>query len=371
MPERVPTRRIIDSHAHVFPFLGGPSGYPSSEEHLAYIQWALRRHVQPVRRLRDNAVMPNGFLLRGEEELGRSSLAEVGFRAANYGRFEWTVDGEDYYLQFMPPSLQSMQAPPEFLIALMDYAGVDVAVLQDDGIYGRLNAEFADSVARWPDRFIALAQVNPDPDPETTQCMRLQRAIQDAGFRGLFFKLDDFYDRDFSVDPFGPAYTPLWDLVSALGIPVFWHIAGVPTPSVANYLRAWERFAAWLDRYPDVTSVMVGGISLDVLLERGMPEFMQRAIHEHDVLLEVLFPIIKGGEWRYPYAEAQDTLRSLYNEFGATRLVWGSDIPNVERYSTYRQSLDYLTAYDFISEFDLALILGGNLERVFGLEQQV
>lgn len=336
-----------------------------------YVQWALRRHVQPVRRRRDNAVADGQTLIHGEEtETGRSSLADVGFRAAPYGRFEWTVEDEDYYLQFMPPSLQTMEAPPEFLIALMDHTGIDVAVLQNDAIYGRLNVDFARCVEQWPDRFIALAQVDPDSDPERTQCGRLQRAIEEKGLRGLFFKLDDFYDRDFSVDPFGPAYEPLWNLVSYLKIPVFWHIAGVPSPSVANYLRAWERFAAWLDRYPDVACVIVGGISLDLLLDRELPKFMRCAIHEHDVLIEILFPIHKGGEWHYPYRESHNALQSLYDEFGGSKLVWGSDIPNVERYSTYRQSLDYLADCAFISGSDLESILGGNLERIFHLEQR-
>lgn len=367
MPESaLSTRRVIDSHAHFFPFLGGASGFPTAEEHLAYIQWALRRHVQPVRRSRDQAIMPDQSLIRGAET-GRSSLTEVDFRAVPYGRFEWTFAGEDYYLQFMPPSLQTMEAPPEFLLALMDYAGIDVAVLQNDAIYGRLNEEFASCVARWPDRFIALAQVDPDPHPETAQCARLQHAIEHQRLRGLFFKVDDFYDRDFMVDPFGSDYTPLWDLVASLNIPVFWHITGVPMPTVPNYLHVWERFAGWLDRYPETSCVAVGGISLDLLLGQGMPEFMRRAIHEHDVLLEVLFPILKGGDWRYPYLEGQNVLQSLYDEFGANKLVWGSDIPNIERYCTYRQSLDYLDTVPGIPEDDLALITGGNLERVFHL----
>jgi predicted TIM-barrel fold metal-dependent hydrolase len=48
-------------------------------------------------------------------------------------------------------------------------------------------------------------------------------------------------------------------------------------------------------------------------------------------------------------------------------LVWGSDVPNVERYCTYRQSHEYLDTYEFLSSEDRRLILGGNLERLFGL----
>ncbi len=76
-----------------------------------------------------------------------------------YGWAEWTVGGEDYYLQFMPPSLQDNAAPPKLLIAPMDHAGVDQAVLQNDHLYGHLNDFFADAVRRFPRRLIGLARV--------------------------------------------------------------------------------------------------------------------------------------------------------------------------------------------------------------------
>ena len=43
--------------------------------------------------------------------------------------------------------------------------------------------------------------------------------------------------------------------------------------------------------------------------------------------------------------------------FGAHRLVWGSDMPNVERNCTYRQSLDYLRRYnEYIPAADMAMV---------------
>ena len=36
---------VIDSHARIFPFLGGASGYESPDLHLMYIQRALPKHV--------------------------------------------------------------------------------------------------------------------------------------------------------------------------------------------------------------------------------------------------------------------------------------------------------------------------------------
>ena len=48
---------IIDSHAHIFPFLGSPAGFRSVVDHMRVLQLYLVGHGQPVRRLRDHAVV--------------------------------------------------------------------------------------------------------------------------------------------------------------------------------------------------------------------------------------------------------------------------------------------------------------------------
>ncbi len=51
--------------------------------------------------------------------------------------------------------------------------------------------------------------------------------------------------------------------------------------------------------------------------------------------------------------------------FGASKLVWGSDMPNVERFCTYRQSVDYVRRYcDFLTAAEKDLILGRQHRRL-------
>ena len=55
------------------------------------------------------------------------------------------------------------------------------------------------------------------------------------------------------------------------------------------------------------------------------------------------YPFIgRGGVEEYPYDMSLERVRYLYNECGPRALVWGSDMPNILRHCTYRQSLDYL-----------------------------
>jgi predicted TIM-barrel fold metal-dependent hydrolase len=85
-------------------------------------------------------------------------------------------------------------------------------------------------------------------------------------------------------------------------------------------------------------------------------------------MTEILYPIHWGREHDYPYSELQPMLAMLYARFGPDRLVWGSDMPNVERNCTYRQSLDYLRhgMAGIASESEMDGILGGNVLRLLG-----
>ena len=127
---------------------------------MLYIQKALVGHVQPVRRLDNHEIVENIGLLWDPQIPGLSGFRTVDIRVLPFGRIGWTTNGTDYYLQYMPPSLQSNKTPAEFLVALMDHAGVDAAVLQNDHIYGDLNDYFVQAVNSFPKRFIGLIQVD-------------------------------------------------------------------------------------------------------------------------------------------------------------------------------------------------------------------
>ncbi len=147
---------LFDAHAHCFPPLGQDRGIVQSR--LAEHQYHVRFHKQGIRRTRDNARIDDP-LLAGQGD-GVSFLPDVDFRIGRFGRVEFTVDGEDYYIQWMPPTLWDMSSSPEYMVAQMDYVNVDRAVLQHDRIYGRLDDYLAGCVRNFPDRFVALAQVD-------------------------------------------------------------------------------------------------------------------------------------------------------------------------------------------------------------------
>jgi predicted TIM-barrel fold metal-dependent hydrolase len=84
--------------------------------------------------------------------------------------------------------------------------------------------------------------------------------------------------------------------------------------------------------------------------------------------MEIMFPISWGGVWDYPYPQAQTLIKELRDRYGAHKLIWGSDMPNVERFCTYRQSLDYVRRYcTFLTAAEMDLVLGGNVADLCGI----
>lgn len=77
------------------------------------------------------------------------------------------------------------------------------------------------------------------------------------------------------------------------------------------------------------------------------------------------FAYCSQREWDYPYSDTMWILRTLYENFGAHRMCWGSDYPVVRFFMTYRQALEAVRKHaSFIPEGDKDAILGGTLGRL-------
>jgi L-fuconolactonase len=70
--------------------------------------------------------------------------------------------------------------------------------------------------------------------------------------------------------------------------------------------------------------------------------------------------------WDYPYQDRQRVVRGFYDSWGPARMVWASDFPSVLASMSYRQSIEALREHNpYISDGEMALILGGNLAHLF------
>jgi L-fuconolactonase len=69
--------------------------------------------------------------------------------------------------------------------------------------------------------------------------------------------------------------------------------------------------------------------------------------------------------WDYPWPDAIQLFRQIFEAFGPDRLCWASDFPASTRHCTYRQSLEVVRTHcEFLGPHDLSQILGGTLRRI-------
>lgn len=376
---------IIDSHAHIFPYLGGASGLDSAETHLKYFQRAIAGSpATPVRRVIGSSIVEE-WSLWDENDPGPNGLIKTGFRPGKFGRFEWEGKDGDYYVSLYAPSLQEMEGPAEYMLAEMDYAGIDRCVLQNAWLYGQLNDYFADAIKKYPERFIATAQVKESEGYKENQISELRRAVQELGLKGgLYFANLRLFENDFQDSIDDEKFYPLWEEISFLGIPVFWDISIIPDPKIKHYtlyekyLNQMKKLEKVLDAFPKIYSILVHGVQLRAFTKRnefiGYPDEIMNIWKRPNVLLEILFPIQMSyprpgsASLDYPYNPVFPMIKKLYESLGAEKLIWGSDMPNVLRNCTYKQSLDYLKRYcSFIPENDMDRIIGGNLVDLYDL----
>ena len=352
---------LADSHVHVFPDLGQANGYDSVSEHMAFAR-SLMFHRSVGRRLSDNS------LVIGREWHEGENPEDLDFRGGNYGKFLWTVDGIEYARYYLPPTARNLDSPPEQIIAQMDYLGVNKGVISGGHTYGRLNNYLSEVAGRFPERLLALASIKEWKADDPAVHDELITAIRDNGLHGLFFDTASIHREGRHELSDNRVFDGFWSVVQELGIPVFWNITS-ESPDLDSWMKEHAAFSNWVDRYPDIACVYTHGIPLYRFWSGGklsIPPEIWDALQAPNVYTEILIPILMGGLWDYPYTEARTLIREYYNRLGMDKLVWGSDMPNVERHCTYAQSLEYLTKYcNFIPASDLDRICGENVLSLF------
>lgn len=318
----------------------------------------LQRHFftwhLPGWRVRDDSLVKNGWKTLWNENFRGTWEAryDVNFRFEK-GRFLWEKDGEKYYSPARSP------APPELLISLMDSIGINKAVLQHTTNTFKLAKYYSRAVHKYPERFIGLTQIDASEaytrQKETIE--ELHTHIEYLGLRGLFWCSDvpsgwDGYD-NFHTSK----YDPFWREVHSLDIPVYASFDSRNYPIL--------KIKKWVERFPEITRVLLHGIPSEVLLkDKNTLQISDIAIDivkNYDVYLELL---TIPSQFYLSHTKGDQIIRCLYETFGALKLIWGSELPVFA--CEYSKVLGYFKEKcDYISKDDLKLILGGNIQKIF------
>ena len=230
--------------------------------------------------------------------------------------------------------------------------GVDRAVLvQAHGAYGTDNAYVLDAVAAAPDRFVSVVIVDPDDaDPPAT----LRTLADVPGCAGV---------RLFGIGPTAPAWFDGAGRRRAVGRPRPSSGSG-SSPRCSR--RSCPRLRRMLERFPDVPVVLDHCGFPDL---SGGPPYPGAAsllalAGFASLHLKVTSHVLEDAEARASGGAASFVER-VHAEFGADRLVWGSDYPQ-----THDRPYAALVALGRdacagLPAVDRDLFLGGNALRLW------
>ena len=360
---------IIDCHAHVIENWNDDCGHPDHATHLKYLQRGLAFTVARSFSARDGSRVGTAELLDPDDR-SWNGLKDVHLRIGRFGRIAFTVDGEERYIQYMPVGMQTLEAPPQLMLAQMAYVGVDHAVLQAGGIYGAMTSYNAYAQQRFPDRFTGLMNVDEATAGSPEMLAEVDRGVG-LGLKGVYYGYESFARHGYAWAMDDRRLDPFWERLAAHGLVLCLEVNGAPSNDKAGYLRNMASVARVLAKFPRIKCHLAMGIPVQFLSggERwDIPDDLLALYKRDDFHIEIMFPITWGGRWDYHYPEARPLIRDARNRFGADKLIWGSDMPNVERFCTYAQSLTYLTRYcDFLTGAEQDKILGGNTARLYGI----
>jgi len=372
---------IIDNHAHVG--IREKTDWDSYEDHMRYSQRELYWSRGEIRRVEDNSIVEDGWKTLWDENLWGSweGRYDVNFRIEGE-RYVWEKDDVKCYRPLIPNAPQS----PSQLVSLMNKAGIDKAVLQWPR---NLNRYISQTMHEYPSRFIGLCLIEQSEAYTQESLENLEMYIEDWGLKGLYY--DPRYNGWDGYDNFyTEKYEPLWRKVVSLEIPVY----GVCC--FKDFEIYTKNFSKLLKRFPDITLVIVHGFPPAALLKGEntvkIPKIAVELVKDYNVYLELLVDVpgdTKDKENKpygyystspedqvsklYGYFGPHDeVIRCLYDTFGPSKLIWGSEFTHGlgPPYTAiqYARQLGYLEKRcEFMSKDDLKLILGGNVEKIYGI----
>ena len=228
----------------------------------------------------------------------------------------------------MPPFNEVTTFTAEMLLAQMDWAGVDRAVLLQGPFYGEANAYIASALERWPDRFVGAFA----PDPFAPDALQLYRqCVDDYGLSIIKFELSEptgLTGRypDLRLD--APAFDWLFEAAQRDGLVATFDLGKIGSRSYQT-----EAIAAIAARFPDLRIVIAHlaqppiATPNDDALDAEWVRQIKLGRKANIFFDTSALPAYAEAYDEYPYAVAQGYIRRAVEFIGAENIMWGRMCP--------------------------------------------
>ena len=269
----------------------------------------------------------------------------------------------------------------------MDERGIDVAALSVNNFWWyEADRDLAQQIVQihdeglaefcqaYPDRFVALS--SPSLQFPELAAEQLEYAVTELGARGASVGgtvLGETNSRS--------KYDPFWEKAVELDVPIFMHPTdsvyllrqgGLPAragqgniignPLETTFFLSNLIFDGTLDRFPTLKICAAhGGGYLPSYL--GRTEVACARSNANCVNTRQPSDYMRDQILADSMVFSAEALRHLVAEMGASQIVYGSDQP-----FPWPDTMDLIVEADFLSDEEKVAILGGNLQRLLGIE---
>jgi predicted TIM-barrel fold metal-dependent hydrolase len=271
----------------------------------------------------------------------------------------WEIDPPKYPIGPTSPNWNSYPDEPgtvDELLAEMDVHGVDWTVLVQTSWSTWDNGYIADSVERFPNRFIGHGLIDPQ-DPNNAEQVRYW--IKERGLAG--FRLHPMYYPDEKI-LLTRQNEPMWEEIASLDTVIQFHLRG----------EFADQVAVIADRYPSLKLILdhMGYPQVDADEAEFQP-IVDLARYNNMYLK--LSDVAGRSSQDFPYTDVHPFIEKLVGTFGAERMVWGTGYPGHHRvkhnWPTLDQELHLVRErLPFLTEAQRERILGGTAAEIWGLE---
>ena len=173
--------------------------------------------------------------------------------------------------------------------------------------------------------------------------------------------------------------SPYWNTLAKIKKPVYFTLYNggnrareFDRSSQEAYLEEHRILARWMEKYPDVKVVITHGppwlTFMDDKKTFSFPQEFWNVFESPNCHLQIAPAIMLGSIMEYPWKESEPIIKKAVERIGANRIIWGTDMPMVARFCTYKQALDQFRVHcDFLNDAERKDIIGGTAARVMGI----
>lgn len=265
----------------------------------------------------------------------------------------WTPEIERYPLakSFTVEQMQPRSFTAEELLATCRPSGVERVNLIQMSYYEFDNSYMLDMIAKYPERFVGTAIVDPlGADPGAAM-----RALAPKGVRAV--RIQPHYSRRGLVDWLTPeGYRAMFAESARSGLVLSCLIDPGGLAEVDRMCRAYPHAPVIIDH---LARIGVDGIVRDADIQA----LCELARHPRVYVKVGAFYAL--GAKQPPYTDLAPLIRRVLQAFGSRRLMWESDCPFQVVDHTYEDSIALVRdRLDFLNEGDREWILGRTAEHL-------